>query len=74
MKKHNTLGGSLAKYMSPGVTAGITTLATRTSDEEQFELRDYAAYVGQASGSNRSVNRTEGIWKTTVVEQTSSTS
>ncbi|KAI1778629.1 hypothetical protein F4818DRAFT_305730 [Hypoxylon cercidicola] len=73
-KRHNTLGGSLAKYMSPGVTAGITTLATRTRDEEQFELRDYAAHAGQASDSNRSVNRTEGIWKTTVVEQTSSTS
>ncbi|KAI6080764.1 hypothetical protein F4821DRAFT_273628 [Hypoxylon rubiginosum] len=76
-KRQNTLSGSLAKYMSPGVTAGITTLATRTSEEEQFELRDFAARVGHASGSNGSngsVNRAEGIWKTTVVEQTSSTS
>ncbi|KAI1763792.1 hypothetical protein GGR53DRAFT_466927 [Hypoxylon sp. FL1150] len=56
-KKPNALGGSLAKYMSPGgLTDGITTLATTTSDEEQSELRDYAVRAGEASSSNASTS------------------
>ncbi|KAI9162715.1 aromatic prenyltransferase [Paramyrothecium foliicola] len=59
-RKGNSLSSSLAKYLGPGASAGMTTLASRGSiEEDQFELKSYAA--------------ASGIRKTVDIDQESST-
>ncbi|KAI2625671.1 hypothetical protein GGR54DRAFT_592541 [Hypoxylon sp. NC1633] len=70
-KRRNIISGSLAKYLTPGVTAGITTLASRASDEEWFELRAFSGQRDQGDSRAGNSNDWSGIWMTTKVEQQS---
>jgi hypothetical protein len=61
--KGATLTSSLAKYMGPEGSFGLTTLGSRIGKEEdQVELTPYA-----------SSHSTSGIWKTVEIDQESAT-